>query len=74
MALLNRQIEALRAQLARISQALDAAEATDSEQNIVIANLGRRLNLALAQKVEELSRYRSEFFGRLREALEGDAS
>ena len=69
VALLNRQIEALRAQLARISQALDAAEAEDSEQNIVIANLGRRLNLALAQKVEELSRYRSEFFGRLREAL-----
>ena len=69
VALLNRQIEALRAQLARISQALNAAEAEDSEQNIVIANLGRRLNLALAQKVEELSRYRSEFFGRLREAL-----
>jgi len=69
LALLNRQIEALRTQLARISQALDAAEAKDSEQNTVIANLGRRLNLALAQKVEELSRYRSEFFGRLREAL-----
>ncbi len=69
VAVLNRQIAALREQLARISEALDAAEAKDQQQNTVIANLGRRLNLALAQKVEELSRYRSEFFGRLREAL-----
>ncbi len=34
-----------------------------------IANLGTRLNTALASKVEELQRYRSEFFGRLREVL-----
>ena len=69
VALLNQQISALRTQLAQISQALDDAEAKDRSQNIVIADLGRRLNLALAQKLEELSRYRSEFFGRLRTAL-----
>ena len=69
VALLNQQISALRTQLAQISQALDDAEAKDRNQNIVIADLGRRLNLALAQKLEELSRYRSEFFGRLRTAL-----
>ena len=69
IALLNQQIAALRQQLARISRALDAAEAEAEEQMVVIANLGRRLNLALAGKVEELQRYRSEFFGRLREVL-----
>ena len=34
-----------------------------------IANLGQQLNAALAQKVEELQRYRSDFFGKLREVL-----
>ncbi len=67
--LLNRQIAALRAQLARIEKALEVAEAKAEEQKTVIANLGKRLNLALAGKVEELQRYRSEFFGRLREVL-----
>ncbi len=67
--LLNRQILALRQQLGRLEAALDAAEKKDRESQVQIADLGRRLNLALAQKVEELSRYRSEFFGRLREVL-----
>ena len=67
--LLNQQILALREQLARIETALEATEAKDREQSVVISDLGRRLNLALAQKVEELQRYRSEFFGRLREVL-----
>ena len=67
--LLNQQILALREQLSRIETALEATEAKDREQSVVISDLGRRLNLALAQKVEELQRYRSEFFGRLREVL-----
>ena len=67
--LLNLQIAALREQLRRIELALAASEATSREHNIVIADLGRRLNLALAGKVEELSKFRSEFFGRLREVL-----
>ncbi len=68
---LNRQILALRAQLARIEEALDTSEAESKKQNVVIADLGRRLNLALAAKVEELAEYRSEFFGRLRQVLAG---
>ena len=69
IALLNQQINALRDQLQRIEAALDTSEQKSKEQGVVIADLGHRLNLALASKVEELSRYRSEFFGRLREVL-----
>lgn len=67
--LLNQQIAALRIQLASLQEALDTREAEIEQQQIQIADLGRRLNVALANKVEELSRYRSEFFGRLREIL-----
>ncbi len=66
---LSRQIVALREQLAQVTRALDASEAQVREQVVEIENLGQRLNVALANKVEELSRYRSEFFGKLREAL-----
>ena len=66
---LNQQILALRQQLQQISAALDASEAKSKDQQVQIADLGKRLNAALASKVEELSRYRSEFFGRLREVL-----
>ena len=69
LALLNQQISALRQQLTRIELALEASEARAKDQKVVIADLGHRLNLALASKVEELARYRSEFFGRLREVL-----
>ncbi len=69
VALLNLQINALREQLAALQEALDASEARDKDQQAVIADLGRRLNAALAQKVQELERFRSEFFGRLREVL-----
>jgi chemotaxis protein MotB len=71
--LLNQQLAALRTQIAALEQALDASEARDTESRTQIADLGRRLNLALAQRVQDLSRYRSDFFGRLREILEGRA-
>jgi chemotaxis protein MotB len=67
--LLNQQIAALRRQIAALEQALDASEARDRESQTKIADLGSRLNVALAQRVQELSRYRSDFFGRLREIL-----
>ena len=67
--LLTQQIAALREQITRLSAALDLAETQVESQQVEIAELGRRLNLALARKVEELNRYRSEFFGRLREVL-----
>ena len=67
--LLNQQIAALRAQIASVESALQASEAKDSSSQVKIADLGRRLNVALAQRVQELNRYRSDFFGRLREIL-----
>lgn len=66
---LNRQINALRVQLAAIQEALEIEEAKVQDQQITIADLGSKLNVALAGKVQELSRFRSEFFGRLREVL-----
>jgi chemotaxis protein MotB len=66
---LNQQISALRRQLAALEDALDASEKKDREAQTRIADLGSRLNLALAQRVQELSRYRSDFFGRLRAIL-----
>jgi len=67
--LLNQQIAALRRQIAALNEALEAAEARDQDSKTQIADLGRRLNVALAQRVQELARYRSEFFGRLRQIL-----
>lgn len=69
VALLNQQIAALRAQLQQLVTSLDASEAKAKEQEVQIAELGKRLNAALAGKVAELARFRSEFFGRLREIL-----
>ncbi|MET4805345.1 peptidoglycan -binding protein [Limibacillus sp. MBR-115] len=67
--LMNQQLAALRRQLASLNAALEASEALNREQEVQIVDLGQRLNAALATKVQELARYRSEFFGRLREAL-----
>jgi len=67
--LVNQQLSALRRQLATLEKALEASEAKDRESQTQIADLGKRLNKALARKVQELARYRSEFFGRLRAIL-----
>src|SRR6478735_7463125 len=67
--LLNRQLAAVRDQLAKLSAALDVANANVTDKDKKIADLGAQLNLALANKVSQLERYRSEFFGKLREAL-----
>ena len=69
VALLNEQILALRDQLQRLAAALDASEQKAKDQEVQIVDLGKRLNVALANKVQELAQYRSEFFGRLREIL-----
>lgn len=66
---LNRQLAAIRQQLRAIQEALEASEAKRKGQEVKIKDLSTRLNAALATKVQELQRYRSEFFGRLREAL-----
>ena len=66
---LNQQIAALRRQLGAIEAALNASESRDQQAQAKISDLGSRLNVALAQKVQELNRYRSDFFGRLREII-----
>jgi chemotaxis protein MotB len=66
---LNEQIGALRKQMAALEDALGASEQKDKDSQLRIADLGQRLNLALAQRVQELSRYRSDFFGKLRDIL-----
>jgi len=67
--LLNLQLAALRRQIGILNDALEAAEERDQTSKTQIANLGKRLNSALAQRVRELARFRSEFFGRLRRIL-----
>lgn len=66
---LNTQIAELRTQLSQITAALGASETKTREDQVVIADLGQRLQVALAERVAEMARYRSEFFGRLREVL-----
>lgn len=67
--LLNQQIAALRRQLGALEEALNASEGRNKESQAQIADLGSRLNVALAQRVQELSQYRSDFFGKLRQIL-----
>jgi chemotaxis protein MotB len=69
IALLNKQVAALRKQILQIANTLEASEKIAKKRRVKIANLGKRLNAALASKVQELARYRSEFFGRLRDVL-----
>jgi len=67
--LLNQQLSALRAQIAALNEVLDASEAANEENQVQIAELGARLNAALASRVQELARYRSEFLERLMDVL-----
>ena len=67
--ILNQQLAAFRRQLAALETALDASEKTNKESQSRISELGQRLNIALAQKVEELKTFRSDFFGRLRQII-----
>ncbi len=69
--LLNQQLLSLRRQIAALNEALEASEKKDRESQDRIKDLGARLNAALARQVQELQRYRSDFFGRLRELLAG---
>jgi chemotaxis protein MotB len=66
---LNQQVAALRTQLAALNSALGVSEKKDQDSQQRIADLGQKLNLALAKDVQELSAYRSDFFGKLRQIL-----
>ena len=72
LALLNQQITNLKKQLEEISRALKVAESEKLAQAAEMEELGKRLNIILAKRVNLLEQYRSEFFGRLREIL-GDS-
>lgn len=74
VALLNTKLDDLRRQLEEIDRALAVAEAMKTEQAAQIEDLGKRLNVALAREVNRLKRYRSDFFGRLREVLGANPS
>ena len=67
--LLNRQLEELRQQLSALADALEIADKEIADKQTIIDDLGQRLNIALAIKAQLLQKYRSEFFGRLRDAL-----
>jgi chemotaxis protein MotB len=69
IALLNQQIDQLKTQLGSIAASLELTQKQDKDKDLQIANLGQKLNVALAAKVEELQQYRSEFFGKLRNLL-----
>jgi chemotaxis protein MotB len=69
IALLNQQIDQLKSQLASIAASLELTQQQGKEKDVQIANLGQKLNIALAAKIEELQLYRSEFFGKLRSVL-----
>ena len=66
---LNQQMLSLRRQIAALNEALEASEKKVTDSDKTITDLGSRLNAALARQVQELQRYRSDFFGRLRDLL-----
>jgi chemotaxis protein MotB len=67
--LLNQQINALRRQIAALENSLGETDKRDKQSQAQIADLGQRLNVALAKRVQELSQYRSTFFGELKKSL-----
>ena len=69
IALLNQQIDQLKAQLSSVATSLDLLQQQGRDKDVQISNLGQKLNAALAAKVEELQLYRSEFFGKLRSVM-----
>ena len=71
IAFLTQQVDQLKAQVSQVGRALELQLEAGRDKDATIANLGSKLNAALASKVEELQRYRSEFFGRLRQVLQG---
>ena len=66
---LNIQISDLREQLSLIESLLEINREELKKKDVQIVELGRKLNTALAVRVGELNKYKSEFFGRLREIL-----
>ena len=71
VAQMTNALTALRLRIEELTSLLAEKEAQAARDKIAIASLGKSLNNALASRVQELQRFRSEFFGRLREVLRG---
>ena len=71
VAQMTKAVTALRVRIEELTSLLAEKEAQAARDKIAIASLGKSLNNALASRVQELQRFRSEFFGRLREVLRG---
>ena len=64
-------LAALRLRIEELTSLLSEKDRQATQDKVAIASLGRSLNNALASRVQELQRFRSEFFGRLRDVLKG---
>ena len=71
VAQMTNAVTALRLRIEELTTLLAEKEAELARDKIAIASLGKSLNNALASRVQELQRFRSEFFGRLRDILRG---
>lgn len=60
----------LRQEIQKLNSLLAEKERESINDKIAIADLGKKLNSALASRVQDLQKFRSEFFGQLREILE----
>ena len=61
----------LKNKLTQLQALLAAYKAKDKKEKVKTINLGKGLNSALARRVEELQKFRSDFFGRVRELIKG---
>ena len=64
-------LAALRLRIGELTSLLAEKDRQATRDKVAITSLGRSLNNALASRVQELQRFRSEFFGRLRDVLKG---
>lgn len=71
IAALTAQVTELTQQLQAIAKSLEIEKTNESQKDAQIADLGKKLNIALADKINQLKQYRSDFFARLRDILKG---
>ncbi|MBW3227368.1 peptidoglycan -binding protein [Marinobacter adhaerens] len=69
---LSNQIASLREQLRQIASALELQEQMTADKEQELEQVSRRLNTLLAERVNQLEQYQSEFFARLRDILAGN--
>lgn len=66
---LSSQIASLQNQLRQITKALNLQKEMTADKDGELEDVSRRLNTLLAERVNELEQYQSEFFSRLRNIL-----